>query len=414
MKISVFGLGYVGSVTAACLARDGHKVIGVDVNPEKVSRVARGEPPVIEPGLGELLAEGVRAGRISATISAVDAVQATEVSLVSVATPSRPDGAPDLAALDAVCAQIGKAVDAKGSRHIVVIRSTVQPGTTQRCEGLIRQFAGAIPVHVAFNPEFLREGSAVADFLAPPYTIIGTTDPLAEQAVRELYGTIPAPVIVTEPAVAELVKLAANAWHATKICFANEIGRLAAGAAVSGRKVMDILVQDTKLNTSAAYLRPGFAFGGSCLPKDVRSLLHFARHHNVEVPLLAAIHRSNQVPIERAVERVLAQGKPRVGMLGLAFKPGSDDLRESPAVELAERLIGKGCDVRILDPTVHGSKLVGANRAYVEQHLPHLSKLLVADAKELVRHAELLLLMHDTAEFRAVVRQSGLSCIDLT
>lgn len=414
MKISVFGLGYVGAVSAACLARNGHKVIGVDINPEKVARVTRGEATVIEPGLGELLAEGVKAGRISATISAQDAVAATDVSLISVATPSRPDGALDLAALDAVCAQIGRAVDAKGSPHIVIIRSTVLPGTTERCAGLMRQFAGSIPIHVAFNPEFLREGCAVADFNAPPYTIVGTTDPVAEQAARELYATIPAPLLVTLPAVAELIKLAANAWHAAKICFANEIGRLAASAGVDGRKVMEILVQDTKLNISPAYLRPGFSFGGSCLPKDLRSLLYFARHHNVELPLLASLGRSNQIPIERATERVLAQGKPRVGLLGLAFKPGSDDLRESPAVELAERLIGKGCDVRIYDPTVRDSKLVGSNRTYVEQHLPHLSKLLVADAKELVRHAELLVLMHDTPEFRAIVRQAGLSFLDLT
>jgi len=413
MKISIFGLGYVGSVNAACLARDGHTVVGVDVNPDKVARMSRGESPVTEAGLDELLAAGVRAGRISATISALEAVAATEISLISVATPSRADGTLDLAALEAVCAQIGRAVDAKAARHVVVIRSTVFPGTTERCAVILRQFAQKTPVHVAFNPEFLREGAAVADFDAPPYTIIGTTDAVAERALRELYGTIRAPVFVCEPAVAELVKLVSNAWHATKICFANEIGRLAAAASVDGRKVMEIFAQDTKLNVSAAYLRPGFAFGGSCLPKDVRSLTSFARLNNIETPLLSSLKRSNQIPIERAVERVMALGKRQIGLLGLAFKPGTDDLRESPAVELAERLIGKGCDVRILDPAVRAAKLIGANRAYIQQHLPHLASLLAADAAELLRHAEALVVVHDTAEFRALAQQARVPALHL-
>ncbi|MBM3859754.1 MAG: UDP-glucose/GDP-mannose dehydrogenase family protein [Verrucomicrobia bacterium] len=413
MNISVFGLGYVGTVSAACLARDGHKVIGVDVNPDKVARVARGESPIIESGLGELLDAGVKAGRISATISALDAVQATDISLISVATPSRSDGVLDLTALETVCAQIGKAVDAKGVSHIVAIRSTVFPGTTERCAAILRQFAHETPVHVAFNPEFLREGAAVRDFDEPPCTVIGTTDPAAADAMRQLYATVRAAIFVTEPAVAELIKLAANAWHAAKICFANEIGRLAAAASVDGRKVMEIFVQDTKLNVSAAYLRPGFSFGGSCLPKDLRSLTSYARLHNLEVPLLASLRRSNQIPIERAVERVLTLGKRRVGLLGLTFKPGTDDLRESPAVELAERLMGKGCDVRILDHAVRKAKLIGANRAYIEQHIPHLASLLVADAKELLEHAEVLVVTHDTAEFRALAQQAGVPVLDL-
>jgi len=408
MKISVFGLGYVGAVTTACLAREGHTVVGVDINPDKVARIARGESPIIEAGLPELLTAGVKAGRISATTSALDAVKATDVSLVSVATPSKADGSLDLTALHAVCHQIGEAVAAKRTELVVAIRSTVFPGTTTQCSELFGD-----NVHVAFNPEFLREGAALRDFDAPAYTVIGTTDPVAEAALRQLYATVHAPIFVTEPAVAELIKLASNAWHATKVCFANEIGRLAANAGADGRKVMEIFAQDTKLNVSPTYLRPGFAFGGSCLPKDVRSLTSFARLQNVEVPLLASLARTNQLQIELAVERVLATGKRRVGLLGLAFKPGTDDLRESPAVELAERLMGKGCEVRILDNAVREAKLIGANREYIEKKIPHLTSLLVADAADLFRHAEVIVVAHDTAEFRALAQQAGVPVLNL-
>lgn len=409
MKISVFGLGYVGAVTTACLAREGHTVVGVDINHDKVARIARGESPIIEEGLTELLRAGVKAGRISATTSALDAVKATEVSLVSVATPSRTDGSLDLTALLTVCRQIGEAVAAKGVEHVVAIRSTVFPGTTTRCSELLKK-----NVHIAFNPEFLREGAALHDFDTPAYTVIGTTDPVAEAALRQLYVTVHAPLFVTEPAVAELIKLASNAWHATKVCFANEIGRLATNAGADGRKVMEIFVQDTKLNVSPIYLRPGFAFGGSCLPKDVRSLTSFARLQNVEVPLLASLARTNQLQIELAVERVLAMGKRRVGLLGLAFKSGTDDLRESPAVELAERLMGKGCEVRILDNAVREAKLIGANREYIEEKIPHLASLLVANATDLFRHAEVIIVTHDTAEFRALAREAGVPVLDLS
>ena len=407
MKISVFGLGYVGAVTSACLARAGFSVTGVDVNPEKVALIARGQAPIIEPGLAELLRAGVDSGRLRATTSAREAVAATDMSLVSVGTPSRADGSLDLSLVFRVCAEIGDAVAAKGGTHVVVLRSTMFPGATARCAEILRQHAGPVTVPVAFNPEFLREGQALPDFDAPPYTIIGTTDPLAEQATRALYAAIAAPVIVTAPVVAEMIKLAANAWHATKISFANEIGRIAKGAGADGRLVMAILARDTKLNASAAYLQPGFAFGGSCLPKDLRSLTSFARLKNIEVPLLNALRVTNQLQIELALETILATGKKRVGLLGLAFKAGTDDLRESPAVALAEGLIGKGCDLRILDSAVREAKLIGANREFIEKHLPHMSRLLVKSAADLLAHAEVIVVTHGAAEFRELLTQVG-------
>jgi GDP-mannose 6-dehydrogenase len=403
MRISVFGLGYVGVVTSSCLARDGFSVIGVDVNPDKVAMVAAGQAPIIELGLADLLRTGVQSGRLRATTSAVDAVRETDISLVSVGTPSRPDGTLDLAHVFKVSAEIGAAIANKAGPHVVIIRSTMLPGGTRRCGEILREHAGRIPVHVAFNPEFLREGSAIRDFDTPPYTVVGATDPVAERAAREMYASIAAPIIVTDPAVAEMIKLASNAWHATKIAFANEIGRVAKAVNADGRRVMEIFMQDTRLNISTAYLRPGFAYGGSCLPKDVRALTSFGRTQNADLPLLSSLATSNAAQIDSALRQVLAIGKRRVGLLGLAFKPGTDDLRESPAVELAERLMGKGYDLRILDPSVRQAKLVGANREYIEKKIPHLSSLLVASASELLEHAEIVVVAHGAAEFRDLI-----------
>jgi GDP-mannose 6-dehydrogenase len=407
VRISVFGLGYVGAVTSACLAREGFTVVGVDVNPDKVAMIASGQAPIIELGLSDLLRTGAQTGRLRATTSAAEAVKGTDVSLVSVGTPSRPDGSLDLSHVFTVCREIGAAIALKGAAHVVVIRSTMLPGGTARCAEVLREHAGTVPVAVAFNPEFLREGNAIRDFDSPPYTIIGTTDPVAERAVKELYTTLRAPVIVTEPAVAEMIKLASNAWHAAKITFANEIGRIAKAVGADGRAVMEIFVQDTRLNVSPAYFRPGFAYGGSCLPKDVRALTSFVRTQNLELPLLCALPDSNRVQIETALRQVQAINKQRIGLLGLAFKPGTDDLRESPAVELAERLIGKGYDLRILDSAVRQAKLIGANREYIEKRIPHLSSLLVASAAELVRHAEAVVVAHGAAEFREVIELIG-------
>jgi GDP-mannose 6-dehydrogenase len=405
MKVSVFGLGYVGAVTLACLSRDGIGVIGVDLSADKVALLNAGKAPIIELGLSELLQAGAESGRLRATTSAKEAVIETDMTLVSVGTPSQPSGALMLSAVHKVCEEIGAAVKAKGRSHVVVIRSTVLPGTTERCGEILREHAGDIPVHVAFNPEFLREGTAIRDYDQPPYTIIGTNDPAAEHALREMYATVQAPVIVVDSSAAEMLKLTANAWHATKIAFANEIGRVAKSVGVDGRVVMDIITQDNKLNISSAYMRPGFAYGGSCLPKDVRALTYFAKVENIDLPLLSSLPPSNIAQVELAVERVLMTKKRRVGLLGLAFKAGTDDLRESPAVALAERLMGKGCDLRILDNAVRQSKLIGANLSYIENHIPHLSSLLVSSAAELLEHAEVVVVTHGAAEFREIIAQ---------
>lgn len=403
MQVSVFGLGYVGAVTLACLSRDGIGVIGCDVSAEKVAMVKAGQAPIIELGLSELLANGLKTGLLAATTSAAEAVANSDVSFISVGTPSQPEGGSNLTFVHRVCEQIGDAIKAKGKAHVVVLRSTMMPGSTAECAKILRQHAGAVPVHVAFNPEFLREGTAIKDYDAPAYTIIGTDDPVAEKALRDIYGGVNAPFLVCAMDTAEMIKYAANAWHATKITFANEIGRLAKGMKVDGREVMEIIAKDTKLNVSAAYMRPGFAYGGSCLPKDVRALTHLGRVRNIPVPLLDALAVSNRAQVDWGGDLTLARGKRRVGILGLAFKPGTDDLRESPAVELAERLIGKGLDIRIFDRGVSEAKLVGANKAFIEKHIPHLSALLVATHEDFVKHAEIVVIAHGAPEFRAIL-----------
>src|SRR5262245_1429334 len=406
MKVSVFGLGYVGTVGAACLARDGIPVVSVDVNPDKVAMVAQGQAPVVEPGLPELLEGAVSSHRLEATTSALEAVQSTDVSFVAVGTPGRPDGSLDVSTVLKVCDQIGAAVAAKDRQHVVIIRSTVSPGTTARCAEILRNHVNGGSISLAFNPEFLREGSAIQDYSTPPYTIIGTTDPQAERVLREIYATVSAPIIVTQPRVAETIKMVSNAWHATKVAFANEIGRLGNTLRFDATQVMDILTRDNKLNISSAYMQPGFAFGGSCLPKDLRGLTYFARTENIALPLLLSLIPSNQAQIDAALVEILATEKSRIGLVGLAFKPGTDDLRESPALELAERLIGKGRDLRILDPAVCQAKLLGANRRFIDSKLPHLSRLLVASASELLEHSELVVVTQHGAAFEDVIASS--------
>jgi GDP-mannose 6-dehydrogenase len=406
MKVSVFGLGYVGVVTSACLARDGHMVIGCDINAEKVTMVMHGSSPIVELGLSELLTEVIAAGRLSATLSVDAAVAASDISLICVGSPTAPNGSIDLTHVYAVCEQIGAAVARKKSPHTVVIRSTVQPGTTEKCREILRQGAAPAQVHCAFNPEFLREGSAINDYETAPFTVIGTDDPVAETALRQLYAPLESPVIVTEMKIAEMIKYTCNAWHAAKITFANEIGRIAKALGVDGREVMNVVTQDAKLNISAAYLRPGFAFGGSCLPKDVRGLTYLAKTNNVEVPLLSALMPSNEIHIARAVQLIQDSGKRHIGLLGLAFKNGTDDLRESPAVELAERLLGKGYQLKIFDPAVQESKLIGANKQFIETKLPHLSRLLTSDPQELLDQAEVLVITYNVREFRSIIDQT--------
>lgn len=376
MRISIFGLGYVGAVTSACLARDGHDITGVDVNPAKVDVLTAGRSPIVEPGLDDLIFHAVAHGHLRATTDCVAAVAASEVSLVSVGTPSQSDGSPDLQHVFRVCEEIGAAVESKGGAHAVILRSTVPPGTTEECASILEASAPSASVSVAFNPEFLREGSAIHDYDNPPYTVIGTSDAAAEEVARGMYSAVTAPLLVVRPAVAELLKYVANAWHATKIVFANEIGRVAKDSGVDGREVMSLMSQDAKLNISTAYLRPGFAYGGSCLPKDVRALVARARAHDLRVPLLDSLQVSNEHQIEAAVRSVVSRRPRRVAVLGLAFKSSTDDLRESPAVTLVKRLLGEGCEVRIYAPDVSRARLMGTNLSYIRDNLPHFEALL--------------------------------------
>jgi GDP-mannose 6-dehydrogenase len=392
MKISVFGLGYVGCVSAACLAARGHEVVGVDVNPTKVDLVNRGHSPVVEERIGEITADVVRDGGLRATTDVWTAIRATEISFVCVGTPSAPNGSLSTAHLERVTVQIGAAVGRRGHRHTVVFRSTMLPGT---CEDLL------VPVlehssglragedfGVAVNPEFLREGSSVRDFYDPPKTVVGALDSTSGDAVLAVHEGLPGDVFRVPIRVAEMIKYVDNAFHGLKIGFANEIGALCRALGLDSHRVMDVFLADHKLNISPAYLRPGFAFGGSCLPKDLRSLVHAARRADVAVPILEHVLPSNEEHLRRTFELVAGTGHRRVGLFGLAFKPGTDDLRESPLVELAERLLGKGYDLRIYDANVTLSRLTGANRQYIEEHLPHLGELLSDSVENVMAHAE--------------------------
>ncbi len=418
MRVSVFGLGYVGSVTAACLAKTGHHVIGVDVNVEKVQMMNAATPPVVEPGLAELLASVVAAGRLRATGSSEEAVVASEVSLICVGTPSRANGQLDVDAVVRTGRSIGEALGKRAEPHTVVLRSTVLPGTTERwlVPALLDGAGARARMRVAVNPEFIREGSALADFARPPFTLVGCGDPATASLLRLLYEGVDAPFIHTTIRTAEMVKYACNAFHALKVCFANEIGDLSDALGADEQEVMRIFRMDRKLNVSEAYLRPGFAFGGSCLPKDLRALLHAARFADISSPMLSAVLPSNEGQIHRAVDAVLATRRQRIGVVGLAFKAGTDDLRESPMVALVEALIGKGCDVRILDRNVATARLVGANRRFIEEQIPHLASLMCASVEALLAHAETLVIgnANDEAAQALEAAGPGHTVVDLT
>lgn len=382
MKVVVVGLGYVGAVTAACLAAGGHDVWGVDIDQAKVDDLGAGRSPVAEPGLDALVARAVADGRLHATSSCEQALDHAEMSLVCVGTPSTQRGATDLSFLRRAVAEIAGALSARRHApggHSVVIRSTVPPGTTDQ---VVVPALASLPVGVAMCPEFLREGCGIADFHAPPLLVAGTADARAADAVRRLFAFLGQPVQIVDVAVAEALKYACNAFHATKVAFANEIARLCRPFGVDSRQLMSLFCQDQVLNISPSYLRPGFAFGGSCLPKDLRSLLHLARIHDADLPLLAATLATNELSVTDVVDRVIASGARVVALFGLSFKVNTDDLRDSPNVEVAERLIGKGFEVRIYDHSVNPARLVGANRRYVESKLPHLSRLLAREPAE--------------------------------
>jgi GDP-mannose 6-dehydrogenase len=417
LRISVFGLGYVGAVSAGCLARRGHEVIGVDVNPRKVAAINAGEAPVLEPGLPEAIAEAVASGQLRATDNVAEAVGTTDVSLICVGTPSGSQGSIDLKALDRVCQDIGAALRAD-RRHTVVVRSTVLPGTTEetvipaleRASGLTagRDFG------VAMNPEYLREGTGVADFDTPEKTVIGQLDDASGDPLVEMYGKWADHIFRVPIRVAEGAKYVDNAFHALKVGFANEVGALSVEFGIDSHQLMNIFKADHKLNISEAYLTPGFCFGGSCLPKDLRALVHRAKGSHVDVPILESVLRSNEAHFRRTYDLLTANGRRRIGLFGLAFKPNTDELRESPFVELAERLIGKGYDLRIYDPSIHLPSLTGTNREYIEEHLPHLKQLLAETAGEVVDHAETCIVASRHAEVgRALESADGRMIIDL-
>lgn len=418
MNVSVFGLGYVGCVTAACLARAGHRVHGVDVSTDKVAKVNAAESPIVEPGLAEVMAEVVAAGRLTATTNTALAVAESDVALICVGTPSLPTGQPDSSAIARVGRDIGQALHGRSGPFAVVLRSTALPGTNERVLApAVRESApDGVDVSFAANPEFMREGSSLHDFWHPPFVLVGADDPHPALLLGELYADVDAPVVHTSIANAELVKYASNAYHGLKVCFANEMSDLCEAFGTDPQEVMRIFAMDRTLNISAAYLRPGFAFGGSCLPKDLRALLWAARDRHLNLPVLGAVLPSNEHRIRGAAETILAAHRRRVGVVGLAFKPGTDDLRESPLVALVEMLIGKGLAVRLYDRDVNLARLVGANRAYIETEIPHIASVLCDDLESLLAHAEVLVIgsaSQDAARALAMARPDQV-IVDLT
>jgi GDP-mannose 6-dehydrogenase len=394
-RISIFGLGYVGAVSLACLARDGHRVVGVDIDATKLDLIRGRKSPILEEGIQELMADVVDTGRVSVTNDARRAIAETEISFVCVGTPSAANGSQDLTAILRLSEQIGSALREKREFHTIVIRSTVQPGTVEeKIEPILEAASGkksGVDFGVCFQPEFLREGSSIRDYDHPPYTIVGGNCEAAVEAVRQVFEHLPARFMVTNIRVAETLKMSCNAFHALKITFANEIGRVAQALGIDSHEVMRLVCSDTRLNISPAYLKPGFAFGGSCLPKDLRALTTIAKQHDLEIPMLSSLLVSNRVHIDHAVDKILKLGRPKVGMLGLSFKTGTDDLRESPLVLVAKRLIGEGCELRIFDPEVHLSRLMGANRSYIDAHLPHVGSLLCPQIEQMIEPSEVIL-----------------------
>ena len=419
MQISVLGLGYVGTVVAGCLARAGHEVIGIDAEPRKVELVNAGKSPIIEKEIDQVIAQQVEAGRLSATTEVAVAIQQSDVILVCVGTPSRSNGDIELRHVRRVCEQVGAALRVHPGAPVVVVRSTLLPGTMRELviptlEASSGRHAGT-DFGVCVNPEFLREGTAVHDYLNPPKTVIGELTRASGDVLASLYAGIPAPLIRTDIETAEMVKYADNAWHALKVGFANEIGNLCKALQMDSHRVMEIFCQDTKLNLSSCYLRPGFAFGGSCLPKDLRALLHKAKSLDVSLPILAAVLPSNELQIERALQTVIDHGNRKVGILGFSFKAGSDDLRNSPVVELTERLLGKGFELRIYDGAVRLASIHGANRDYILHRIPHISGLMVSSIDEVLEHADTIVIGNAAPEFRDIPRRLGLrqTLIDL-
>lgn len=415
MQLSVFGLGYVGCVSAACFAQAGHEVVGADVNQTKVDIINSGKSPIVEPGIADLIATAVAQGRLRATIDTTAAVLATDVSLICVGTPGQLNGSLDLTHIKRVCRQLGEAIEKKGRYHVVAMRSTMLPGTLHdvvipALEVYSGKRAGK-DFGVAINPEFLREGTSIADFHHPPFTLIGSDDEDATAALSRLYAHIEVPLLVVGVREAEMVKYACNAFHATKVAFANEVGNLCKQLGIDSHRVMDVFCRDTKLNLSPYYLKPGFAFGGSCLPKDLRALTYKARSMDVETPLLQSLLQSNRLQIERAVEMVLRSGKKNVGVLGMSFKAGTDDLRESPMVTLIETLLGKGLRLHLYDRDVELARLFGANKEYIEREIPHISSLLRPSLDDVLAASEVLVVGKREPAYREAIDRADPACL---
>jgi GDP-mannose 6-dehydrogenase len=419
VKVSVFGLGYVGAVSCACLPEIGHEVIGVDTNPAKVRMINDGQSPVVEEGINELIASAVKTKRLFATDDVLMAVRESELSLISVATPSNPNFTPDLTAVDAVVRSIGEAVRVKQQPHTVVLRSTVPPGTTEgRIQPILEAASGrrvGDGLSLVFNPEFLREGSSVKDFHNPPQTVIGSIDEAGYAAMERLYQGLPGAVVRSSCRVAEAVKYLCNVFHAMKIVFANEAGSVLKACGLDGREVMRIFCQDTQLNISPAYLRPGFAFGGSCLPKEVKGFLTLARENDVPIPALAGVLESNAAHIDRAYQMIARNGRRKVALFGLAFKAGTDDMRDSPFVTLAERLLGKGFELAIYDDFVKISRLLGKNKEFIDREIPHLDRLLHDSPERALSDAAVVVVGHADAVARRAIAAAaaGRRIIDL-
>ncbi len=419
MKLSIFGLGYVGCVSAACFADRGHEVTGVDVNPLKVQIINDGKSPIVEPGIAELIARAVEKKTLRATTDASEAVAATDVTLVCIGTPGNHNGSLDLSYIKRACQQIGEALARKTRYHIVAMRSTMLPGTIEQTViPTLEIFSGKLAGRdfgVAVNPEFLREGSSIYDFTHPPFTLIGADDEETSLPLQRLYAGTEAAMITVGVKEAEMVKYACNSFHALKVAFANEIGNVSKALGVDSHVVMDVFCKDTKLNLSPYYLKPGFAFGGSCLPKDIRAITYKAKELDVDVPLLNSILLSNRQQIERAIDTVLRTGYKNVGVLGLSFKPGTDDLRESPMVTLIETLIGKGLKLTIYDRDVELARLFGANKQYIEREIPHISSLMNADLNSVIEGSEVVIIGKKEDEFRVLADKlnNGRVIVDL-
>lgn len=410
MKISVFGLGYVGTVAIGCFAKAGHEGIGVDVNEGKVALVNAGQSPIVEAQLDELIREGRKSGRISATTDSTQAVCSTDVSFICVGTPSTSEGHLDLSYLERVSAEIAEGIRQKDTFHVVAIRSTVPPGTCERTSMLIQEYSGKMAEKdfaVVSNPEFLREGTAVADFYEPPFTLVGSRSHEAIQTLKDLYSHIPSPFVAAEVRAAEMLKYVNNAFHALKVTFANEIGNICKRLDIDSRELMEIFCLDKKLNISSYYLKPGFSYGGSCLPKDLKALRTMAHDLYLKCPVLESIELSNELQKDLVLNQIIEFGKNKVGFLGLSFKAGTDDLRSSPIIDVIEKLLGKGFDVRIYDRNVNLSNLLGSNREFIRQRIPFVSRFVLEGMEQVVEHSEVIVLVNKESEFVAAL-ETGL------